>query len=59
MDNDETGAPELVVCSECKSELIHGKVPRRSMANKNFLGEVPVELQDLSVVEEAMIARCR
>jgi hypothetical protein len=53
----------LVVCRVCKSKLISGKSkqksPRRAMANKNYLGPVPPELKDLSVVEEAMISRCR
>jgi hypothetical protein len=53
----------LVMCKVCKSELISGeakqKPPRRAMAYKNYLGPVPPELKDLSVVEEAMIARCR
>jgi hypothetical protein len=53
----------LVACKVCRRELISGKAkqkpPRCAMANKNYLGPVPPELRDLSVVEEAMIARCR
>ena len=30
-----------------------------AIANQNFLGPVPSELEDLTVIEEAMIARCR
>ncbi|KAJ7907404.1 hypothetical protein B0H13DRAFT_1572789, partial [Mycena leptocephala] len=30
-----------------------------SLANKTFLGSVPDELKNLTVIEEAMIARCR
>ncbi|KIO19383.1 hypothetical protein M407DRAFT_223170 [Tulasnella calospora MUT 4182] len=33
--------------------------PRLALANKLYLGDVPMELQDLTMVEEAMIARCR
>ncbi|KAJ7433065.1 hypothetical protein B0H11DRAFT_2165060 [Mycena galericulata] len=58
-DDPDTMEPVLVVCKSCKAELRSNKVPRKSMANKNFLGNVPPELSDLSVVEEAMIARCR
>jgi hypothetical protein len=54
----------LVVCKVCRSELISGRAKqkpsrRSAIANKNYLGPVPPELKDLSVVEETMIARCR
>ena len=39
--------------------LRSGKVPTLSLANHNFLGAIPDELKDLTVVEEAMIARCQ
>jgi hypothetical protein len=35
------------------------KIPALSLANRTFLGAVPSELKDLTVIEEAMIARCR
>ncbi|KAJ7899657.1 hypothetical protein B0H13DRAFT_1446995, partial [Mycena leptocephala] len=35
------------------------KVPRLALANYNFLGPVPPELTDLTVILEAMTARCR
>ncbi|KAF8164634.1 hypothetical protein K438DRAFT_1775391 [Mycena galopus ATCC 62051] len=44
-----SGNAELTLCRQCKSELVRGVVPCRSMANKNYLGAVPQELQDLSV----------
>ncbi|KAJ7892947.1 hypothetical protein B0H13DRAFT_1625354, partial [Mycena leptocephala] len=34
-------------------------MPALSLANRTFLGSVPSELKDLTVIEEAMIARCR
>ncbi|KAJ7821651.1 hypothetical protein B0H13DRAFT_2681979 [Mycena leptocephala] len=53
----------LVMCKVRRSELLSGKAkkkpPRRAMAHKNYLGPVPPELKDLSVVEETIIARCR
>ncbi|KAJ7922636.1 hypothetical protein B0H13DRAFT_1865650 [Mycena leptocephala] len=58
-DDPDSMEPVLVVCKTCRSELKRGIVPRRAMANHNFLGPVPPELQDLTVVEQAMIARCR
>ncbi|KAF8157746.1 hypothetical protein K438DRAFT_1620612, partial [Mycena galopus ATCC 62051] len=53
------GDPVLSLCSECQSSLRKGKLPPLSLANKTFLGPVPEELKDLTVIEEAMIARSR
>jgi len=49
----------LTLCKECHSHLRRGKIPPLSMANDVIIGEVPRELCDLTIVEEAMIARCR
>ncbi|KAJ7916048.1 hypothetical protein B0H13DRAFT_1564820, partial [Mycena leptocephala] len=49
----------LSLCAECQSLLKKGKLPPLSLANKTFLGPVPEELKNLTVIEEAMIARCR
>ncbi|KAJ7891998.1 hypothetical protein B0H13DRAFT_1625762, partial [Mycena leptocephala] len=35
------------------------KMPALALANKMFLGSVPPELKDLTIIEEYMIARCR
>ncbi|KAJ7205792.1 hypothetical protein GGX14DRAFT_397490 [Mycena pura] len=53
------GIPTLSLCTSCYSSLKNKKMPPLSLANKNFLGPVPEELKDLTVIEEAMIARCR
>ncbi|KAJ7911941.1 hypothetical protein B0H13DRAFT_1875287 [Mycena leptocephala] len=50
--------PTLALCRKCRSDLKAGRVPALSMANRNYLGPVPAELQNLTVVEEAMIALC-
>ncbi|KAK7029996.1 hypothetical protein R3P38DRAFT_3513871 [Favolaschia claudopus] len=51
IENDlDSMEPVLVVCKGCKSALKSGKVPRLSMANYNYLGPIPPELRDLSVV---------
>ncbi|KAJ7847669.1 hypothetical protein B0H13DRAFT_1557877, partial [Mycena leptocephala] len=34
------------------------KMPALALANKMFLGSVPPELKDLTIIEESMIARC-
>ncbi|KAJ7498267.1 hypothetical protein B0H11DRAFT_1714959 [Mycena galericulata] len=51
--------PVLSLCSVCHSSLKNNKLPPLSLANKLFLGPVPDELKNLTVIEEAMIARCR
>ncbi|KAJ6596491.1 hypothetical protein B0H10DRAFT_1765690, partial [Mycena sp. CBHHK59/15] len=51
--------PVLSLCSICHSSLKTKKIPLLSLANKTILGPVPDELKDLTVIEEAMIARCR
>ena len=56
--HSESNEVYLKLCSPCLSSLRSGKVPPLSLANHNFLGAVPDELKDLTVVEEAMIARC-
>ncbi|TFK57774.1 hypothetical protein BDN72DRAFT_782873, partial [Pluteus cervinus] len=41
------------------TELKNGKVPPLSLANRTWLGDVPPELDGLTVVEEGLISRCR
>lgn len=49
----------LMLCPECHGALRKGKVPALSLANKTYLGPIPDELRDLTVIEEAMIAQSR
>ena len=49
----------LQLCHHCSSSLSQNKLPRLAMANLNFLGPVPQEMRDLTIVEEMLIARCR
>jgi hypothetical protein len=55
----ETNDPVIVECRRCRTDLKGGRVPALATANHNYLGPVPPELQDLTVVEEAMISLCR
>jgi hypothetical protein len=57
--SDDAGNPVLLTSKNCCSFLKRGEVPRLALANYNFLGPVPPELTNLTVIEEAMIARCR
>lgn len=50
---------ELICCVECASCLRRGKTPPLSLANGNVLGDIPVELKGLTVVEESMVAQSR
>lgn len=56
---DDEGVTKLMLCIPCFNDLRHDRTPPLSIANHNYLGKVPEELKDLTVVEEAMIARCR
>ncbi|KAJ3522430.1 hypothetical protein NMY22_g11894 [Coprinellus aureogranulatus] len=56
---DHAGIYCLRLCKECNKYISRRKTPPLSLANHNFIGRVPPELKDLTVVEEAMIARCR
>lgn len=49
----------LWTCRFCYRTLTKKVLPRCALANRMFLGEVPDCLKDLTVVEEAMIARRR
>ena len=49
----------LSFCPECYKNIKKGKTPPLALANHMVLGEIPPELQDLTIVEEAMIARCQ
>ncbi|KAJ7914550.1 hypothetical protein B0H13DRAFT_1611363 [Mycena leptocephala] len=55
----DTAEPVIAVCHRCHSDLKANKVPALSMASHNYLGLVPPELKDLTIVEEAMVSLCR
>ncbi|PPQ86991.1 hypothetical protein CVT24_002559 [Panaeolus cyanescens] len=50
---------QLMLCEDCLPPALRGAVPHLSLANHNFVGDVPKELQKLHLLEEAMIALCR
>lgn len=49
----------LWTCRFCYKTLSKNIMPRCALANRMYVGEVPACLKDLTVVEEAMIARRR
>ncbi|KAJ8473599.1 hypothetical protein ONZ45_g16233 [Pleurotus djamor] len=50
---------QMDVCLSCYKHLSVNRLPACALANGNIVGAVPQELQQLSMVEEAMIALCR
>lgn len=55
----EDSCAMLSFCSECHASILKSKTPALALANHMFLGDVPPELKDLTMIEEAMIAKCR
>ncbi|KAL0563379.1 hypothetical protein V5O48_018689, partial [Marasmius crinis-equi] len=59
IDDSASRQHKLQCCRPCYSALRKGDTPTCALANRTYLGEVPDELRDLTLVEENMIARCR
>lgn len=47
------------ICPECWSSLIKNKIPKFSPANKIWIGDVPEQLQGLTIPEQKLIALYR
>lgn len=48
----------LQLCDTCCKSLQRGAMPRLAIANRLFIGDVPIELQNLTPIEESMISLC-
>ncbi len=48
-----------IVCLDCAENVRRRKLPKKSMANGLWLGQVPTELSDLTFAEQLLIARVR
>ena len=59
IDRVDSSRAAADMCSECSRCLRRHKIPPLSFANHNFIGPVPRELQELTFIEEAIIARSR
>jgi hypothetical protein len=57
--DSDSGQKKFLFCKHCQSAIQNKKVPALSLANRLYLGPVPEELSDLTIVKESMIARCR
>ncbi|KAG1759230.1 hypothetical protein EDD22DRAFT_782835 [Suillus occidentalis] len=53
---ENSKAIELKVCLQCKSSLMHKKIPSLVLANGLFRGFLPVQFSDLTWVEEKICA---
>ena len=47
------------VCKKCHDSLLNGKVPKFSVANEMWLGDIPIQLQGLTIPEEKLISLYR
>ncbi|KAJ7590290.1 hypothetical protein C8J56DRAFT_1048455 [Mycena floridula] len=56
---DHDGVPYLALCKTCRNAYRRKDIPPLALSNRMSLGAVPPELQGLTSIEEAMIARCR
>ena len=52
-----TNQKSVVLCKSCYSELQNGRRPVQSLSNFRWVGPLPKELQDLTWLEEQLIAR--
>ena len=43
-----------IICQQCYRALTKGKIPMFSVANKMWIGDVPPELQGLTIAEEKL-----
>lgn len=49
----------LQACTHCRNAIVKRRTPHLALANGLLVGSVPPELQDLTLVEEMLIARAR
>ena len=47
------------ICLKCKQSLKQNKLPLESLANGHWLGEIPLQLKDLSYAEKLLVTRVR
>lgn len=59
MKSNHDGAYRLELCMLCLHSLQRNTIPKHALANRLYVGPVPDELSDLTMVEECMIAHAR
>ena len=53
---DTVDSAIINICSDCLTYLEKGKIPRFALANCLYRGELPLQFQDLTWVEEKICA---
>ena len=53
----DDGSIILELCASCLRGLRRNSLPKHTLANKIYLGPIPEQLSDLTMVEESMITR--
>ena len=53
------GEVVLELCHACSRSLHRNTLPKHALANKLYVGPIPEELSDLTMIEECMVARAR
>ena len=54
--DDDDSERVCLLCKDCYAAFSKGQIPRFSATNKMWIGDVPKELKDLTIVEEKLIA---
>jgi hypothetical protein len=47
------------ICNKCEDSLLKVKVPLNALANGLWIGEIPEQLRDLSLIEQMLISKIR
>lgn len=48
----------ITLCASCERDLKRSKVPKFALANKMWLGDIPMELATLTLPEKILVAKC-
>lgn len=59
LSTDDEEEVYLQICRHCSCSLAQNKLPQFVIANQMFLGNCPLELQNLMFIEESIISLCR
>ena len=57
--SNHDGTYRLELCTSCLHSLQRNMIPKHALANRLYVGPIPDELSDLTMVKECMIARAR
>ena len=55
----DTEAGIFWICRSCETSCVNLELPPESIANDNFIGQLPAEFQDISLLEELIVSPFR